>query len=259
MVRLPATQRTFAAAAPPGVYYVRVVAINAAGTSPPSNEVVVSIDVGATCLAPDPPTLSALGNAMGVMMVFQSALTGGAPTSYILDAGSSAGVSNLGSFPLPVTTVYTASAPPGAYFLRLRAVNACGTSASSAEIAVTVGGGPAPVFVSAGRYIGMTFDTLHVSQGTAPRGLFVLTLDSPVMSPTPVPITGSYADGNGCVRDTGILAGGVSGGVRIIVPALPCLAGDLILTITSSLGGSIFEGTCNDGLNCTFRLTRAPF
>jgi hypothetical protein len=100
VVRLPSTQNLFFADAPRGVYYVRVVATNAAGVSAPSNEVVVTVGDTAGCVAPNPPTLTALGSATGLTMSFVPALVGGAPTSYILDAGSSAGTNNLGSFPL---------------------------------------------------------------------------------------------------------------------------------------------------------------
>ncbi|MFN7977893.1 MAG: fibronectin type III domain-containing protein [Vicinamibacterales bacterium] len=52
---LPATARTFAALAPPGTYYVRIAAVNAAGTGAPSNEAAL-VAQPATCTIPATPT-----------------------------------------------------------------------------------------------------------------------------------------------------------------------------------------------------------
>ena len=52
---LPATARTFAVQAPPGTYYVRMLAVNAAGASAPSNEAVL-VALPGTCTIPAVPT-----------------------------------------------------------------------------------------------------------------------------------------------------------------------------------------------------------
>src|SRR5262245_38921173 len=52
VISLPGNQTSFAADAPPGVYYVRVIAVNAAGTSGKSNELVVTLT--SSCTAPGP-------------------------------------------------------------------------------------------------------------------------------------------------------------------------------------------------------------
>ena len=55
VVALPAGVHTFAAAAPPGTYFVRVLAVNAAGVSPPpSPEVAITLGPG-ICTTPSPP------------------------------------------------------------------------------------------------------------------------------------------------------------------------------------------------------------
>ena len=67
---------------------------------------------------------------------------GASPTAanYVLEAGQSTGTSNLANLPLGNTTSFSATAPLGAYFVRVRAVNACGVSAPSNEVVVTLDG-----------------------------------------------------------------------------------------------------------------------
>jgi hypothetical protein len=61
------------------------------------------------------------------------------PTTYVIEAGSSAGQNNQGTFVTPGTaTSFQRQAPPGTYYVRLFARNACGTSPASNEIIVTV-------------------------------------------------------------------------------------------------------------------------
>jgi hypothetical protein len=134
-----------AAGVPNGIYYVRVRARNAGGTSVPSNEVVVV--VGTTVNPPGPPTnlvVSVVNNT--VNLSWTAPATGGTVTSYLLEAGDAPSASNLATFDTGNTaTGFTAFAvPPGTYFVRVRARNAAGTSAASNEVVILVGVCSAP-------------------------------------------------------------------------------------------------------------------
>lgn len=136
---LPATARTFTAVAPAGTYYVRIAAANGAGTGTPSNEAVLVAQPG-TCTIPATPT-GAVGSQVSRRITFGwAAPTSGAiPTAYQIQVGTSAGLSNIGVFPVP-GNVFAVSGlvNPGPYFLRVAAVNACGASTATADVSVTV-------------------------------------------------------------------------------------------------------------------------
>lgn len=120
---------------PPGRYYVRVRAVDGGETSPPSNEVVLLVPDGIA--APGAPGTLGASVSGGVVSLTWGAATGAA--SYVIDAGSVSGASNLGSFPLAGTgTTFSAPVPRGTYFVRIRAVNAAGSSAPSNEVTVVV-------------------------------------------------------------------------------------------------------------------------
>jgi cellulose 1,4-beta-cellobiosidase len=120
-----------------GRYYLRVRATNAGGTSPPSNETIMT--VGCTA-EPAPPTgLTITLNTGGAVAFRWTAATGG-PTTYVLEAGSASGlrdlvVSDLGS---TATTFSAAGVARGTYYLRVRAKNACGTGPVSNEVVLIV-------------------------------------------------------------------------------------------------------------------------
>jgi hypothetical protein len=123
---------------PNGTYFVRIRARNLAGTSAPSNEITIS--GGSTGCAPGPPgTLSV--TVAGPNVTFQWGAATGGPSSYVLEAGTATGSSNLGTFDLGAITQYAVAAPPGVYYVRVRARNACGTGAPSNEVTVSVGQG----------------------------------------------------------------------------------------------------------------------
>ena len=61
------------------------------------------------------------------------------PTTYVVEAGSQSGLSDQGTFVVPATeTSYGGKTPPGDYFARVFARNACGTSGPSNEVAFRV-------------------------------------------------------------------------------------------------------------------------
>ena len=125
-----------AVSVPDGTYFVRVRAIGAA-VSDPSNEVVVTI--GTTPCTGPPSAPSSLTARTGARIVTLAWTLAGTLTNVILDVGSSPGASNVATFVLPPDARgITATAPPGTFYVRVRARNACGTSGPSNEVTVAV-------------------------------------------------------------------------------------------------------------------------
>ena len=125
---------------PNGVYYVRVRAANADGSSPPSNEVLIAVPGGGSCTAAPAPPSNLTSSVFGLMvtLTWTPAAAGCPASGYVVQAGSAPGLSNLALINLGTTTTLTAEAPPGNYFVRVIAVNAFGGSAPSNEIVVSV-------------------------------------------------------------------------------------------------------------------------
>jgi hypothetical protein len=122
---------------PSGVYFVRVSAQNAVGTSPPSNE--VTLTVGQSCTAAPPSALQYTVSSALVTLTWVPPAAGTAPTSYLVEAGTSVALTDVGTFNTgwPVTT-FAAHAPPGTYFVRLRAATPCGVSAPTTDVVIVV-------------------------------------------------------------------------------------------------------------------------
>lgn len=120
---------------PPSTYYVRVRARNASGLSAPSNEVVVVAGSG-PCMPPGAPTGFTGSVSMTTVTLTWNASVGAA--SYVLEAGSSPGASNIFSGDFGPQPSLSASAPAGTYYLRVRGRNACGLSQPSNEIVLVV-------------------------------------------------------------------------------------------------------------------------
>ncbi len=127
--------------APAGVYYVRVRSNVGGILSLPSNE--ITFTVGSPCSMPAAPeNLTNTTTSTSVSLSWQAG-TGAA--SYVVEAGSSPGLSNIAVVSTGSSaTTFGAAAPPGRYFVRVRSRNACGSSAPSNETAVTIGGAAAP-------------------------------------------------------------------------------------------------------------------
>jgi subtilisin-like proprotein convertase family protein len=132
-----------------GTYYIRVRAVTALGTSAPSNE-AVAVVTGTSWPTPGPaptPTAApgapqnfhATANGTTVTMTWSAPATGGAPLFYVIEAGSAPGLANLVSFSTGNPSLsFVAAAPPGTYFLRVRAGNAAGTSTASNDVVLVV-------------------------------------------------------------------------------------------------------------------------
>jgi uncharacterized repeat protein (TIGR03803 family) len=135
-----------ATSVPAGVYFVRVLAQNASGVSAPSNEIVVTVGGGGGgCnLAPAVPTgLATAASGSTVTLSWQTPASGCAPTSYIIQAGSAPGLSNLANFSTGnAATSYSANGVgAGTYYVRVLGANAAGASGPSPDVQLVVGGG----------------------------------------------------------------------------------------------------------------------
>jgi glucose/arabinose dehydrogenase len=120
-----------------GVYYVRVRALNGATASDLSNEVVIAIGV-ARCTSPPPAPLG-LSSTLSERFVSLSWIASGTISSMVLEVGSTPGASNAAVVVMdPSARAFSSGAPPGIYYVRVRATNACGSSAGSNELAITV-------------------------------------------------------------------------------------------------------------------------
>lgn len=127
---------------PSGVYYVRVRGVNAEGTSEPSNEVVVAVpSSGGSCSAPPGAPSNLIGGASGNLVTLNwMPPTSGCPVaSYVVQAGTAQGLSDITVANVGAATSLSAGAPAGRYYVRVVAVNAFGASAASNEVVMTVG------------------------------------------------------------------------------------------------------------------------
>jgi parallel beta-helix repeat protein len=133
---LDPSAETFSTIAPAGAYRLRVRATGPTRVSDASNEVLVSVP--GTCVAPSVPmhvTATAAGSSVTVSWHL-GAVGSPAPENFMLEAGLSPG-GTIVSVPTP-NRLFRATAPPGTYYLRVRAVSACGASASTPEVVLTV-------------------------------------------------------------------------------------------------------------------------
>jgi hypothetical protein len=114
-----------------GNYFVRVKAQNALGESDPSEE----LEIRAPGTPQAPTALSSVGS--GIVDLRWTASAGGyAPVGYVIEAGSAPGLSDLASLRVGNVTRFTTTAPPGVYYVRVRAFNDRGNSLPSNEIVI---------------------------------------------------------------------------------------------------------------------------
>ncbi|MGE0814102.1 MAG: hypothetical protein AB7O28_00880 [Vicinamibacterales bacterium] len=124
------------ATAPLGLYYVRLRAANACGVSGPSNEVAVLLD-GSTPLPVAPTAFVAATAGRDVAFSWQPPTGGGLPSGYRIEAGLTPGTVMV-SVPTVVPGLFVPNAPPGSYYVRVRAVNAAGDGPASNEVHLVV-------------------------------------------------------------------------------------------------------------------------
>lgn len=130
---------------PVGTYFVRLVAVNSAGSSDPSNEVRVDV---AGPSAPGTPALQAAGVGQSNVR-FAWTPSGTAATGYVLAAALTPGGATIAELPTTDTAFTVTNVPNGTYYVRVRAQNAGGTSGWSNEVPVVVPSPAIPVTVAA--------------------------------------------------------------------------------------------------------------
>ena len=131
-----ADAETFAVAAPPGTYALRLRAAGPTLSSPASNLVLVTIP--GSCVVPAAPTgLAAQSISRSVTITWRLPDVGStAPDSFVLEAGLTPGSPG---FSIPVATrAFQTQAPAGTYYIRVRGVSVCGSSAPTPEATLTV-------------------------------------------------------------------------------------------------------------------------
>ena len=122
---------------PDGTYFVRVRAFNAAGTSPPSAEAVVTVGPP-PCGVPNAPSLLTHSVAGNTVSLSWTAPEGGCPvTAYVVFAGLFPGDTRL-SVNVGLQTTLQGVVEPATWFVRVFAVNASGYSGMSNEEVVHV-------------------------------------------------------------------------------------------------------------------------
>lgn len=118
---------------PPGTYTFAVRQMNATGVGPASNPVTLTFP--ATCTGAPLPVENFAAFTVGgrLVLAWDPASTGAAPTTYLVQATGA----YTGAVPLATRGIDVPVAP-GSYTLAVRAVNACGTSASTSPQTVIV-------------------------------------------------------------------------------------------------------------------------
>jgi hypothetical protein len=128
---------SFTTAAAPGVYFVRVAGVNACGAGALSNEIAVG--VGPPIPGPPEGLQASLSEGRLVTFTWRGPVAGGAAAAYAIDAGDAPGRSNVAVLPTgSAATSFVVAAPPGRYFVRVRALNAYGSSVPSEELDLRV-------------------------------------------------------------------------------------------------------------------------
>jgi hypothetical protein len=129
--------------APPGRYWGRVKTIAAGGVSAASSELILDVDATNWLCGPLPllAPLNLRARVIGgtVQLQWDQPDSGAVANTQQIVVGSAPGLDNLGAIGVPgPATSFTTTAPPGTYYVRVFAINACGVSPFSNEVVVVV-------------------------------------------------------------------------------------------------------------------------
>lgn len=119
---------------PLGTYYLRLRAVGPAGRSAPTPDAVLTV---AGCVPPGPIGLTGQVAGAIVTLSMTTPTSGTTPVTYVVGAGRAPGAIDVGVFRLGAPGMSVA-APPGVYFVKAAATNACGMSPISNEVRIVV-------------------------------------------------------------------------------------------------------------------------
>lgn len=133
---IPATGTTLVVpGVPNGLYYVRVVAVNAAGASAPTADVTVPVGPAAPAA---PRSLTAASPGAGqVSLSWLAPASGPAPSGYVVLAGYAPGAATF-QIPVAGTGLASGGVPPGTYYVRIVALNGAMAGPASGQVTLTV-------------------------------------------------------------------------------------------------------------------------
>ncbi len=234
---------------------------------------------------PGAPTLSGSVSGTTASLTWTPSPTGGAPTSYIIQAGTAPGASNVFNGNVGAITTLSAPVAPGTYYVRVRAVNAGGVSGPSNEVTLVVGGapgqptvtsatpsggiltvswlagsGPSPTSHRLDFYSGATFlASVTAAAGTSTAipippgtqgtfGVRVTALNGTIAGPASLLFT--FTIGPACTEPASPnVSGGVVGGTASV--SWPAVAGatSYILSAGTTQGGTQYLAPTNIGAN----------
>lgn len=123
---------------PPGYYFVRLRGVIAGAVGPPTRDIVMV--AGNAPAPPSEPQALTSRQILNTVTITWRPPNFGPVTSYILEAGTAPGLANIVAFNTgsAATSLSVPGVPPGTYHLRLRAVNALGTSPPSPDLVLVV-------------------------------------------------------------------------------------------------------------------------
>jgi len=214
-----------------------------AAHEPAGAAVIVPRGSASAAIAPSAP-LGLTSNVSGSTVSLGWQAPPGAIATYIIEAGSAPGLSNLANFQTgnPATTFSTGGVGPGVYYVRVRAANADGASAPSNEVVLAVGAGcPIPAAPTGLRLISAAGGTVVLQWDPSPLAFtFVIEAGS---APGLVNLVNSDLGSNlPGLRATGVGAGSYF--VRVRAKS-PCGVSNPSNEILVTVGGGQGSGALN--------------